>query len=236
MPKTDNGFLFFFDWVKPFGQLSGDEFKEIFFAMIEYQQNGTPPPEYEGTLGIVASFVFPQLERRKACSEAGRAGMSKRWDKGANNGVNNTLINKSITQDKTRHRQDKDIRQDIDTSTPNPPKGVDAITERFNTFWEAYPKKTGKGAAEKAFRKIKPSGDLLQKMLKAIEAQKRSDQWRRDNGQFIPLPTTWLNQKRWEDDCNTSIKIETSNPFFEYLKSTADSDPAIEVDFTEELS
>ena len=234
MPKTDNGFLFFFDWVKPFGQLSGDEFKEIFFAMIEYQQNGTPPPEYEGTLGIVASFVFPQLERRKACSEAGRAGMSKRWDKGANNGVNNTLINKSITQDKTktRHRQDKDI----DTSTPNPPKGADAITERFDTFWKAYPKKTGKGAAEKAFQKIKPSGDLLQKMLKAIEAQKRSDQWQRDNGQFIPLPTTWLNQKRWEDDCNTSIKIETSNPFFEYLKSTADSDPAIEVDFTEELS
>lgn len=210
MPKTDNGFLFFFDWVKPFGQLSGDDFKEIFFAMIEYQQNGTPPPEYDGTLGIVASFVFPQLERRKACSEAGRAGMSKRWDKGVNNGVNNTLINKSITQDKTktRHRQDKDIRQDIDTSTPNPPKGADVITERFNTFWEAYPRKTGRGAAEKAFRKIKPSGDLLQTMLNAIEAQKRSNQWQRDNGQFIPLPTTWLNQKRWEDEAEIGNQPE----------------------------
>ena len=76
------------------------------------------------------------------------------------------------------------------------------IAERFNTFWKAYPKKVGKGAAEKAFKKIKPSGDLLQSMLKAIEDQKHSDQWKRESGKFVPYPSKWLNERRWEDDAS----------------------------------
>ena len=30
--------------------------------------------------------------------------------------------------------------------------------------------------------------------------QKESDQWTRDDGQFIPLPATYLNQGRWKDE------------------------------------
>jgi hypothetical protein len=48
--------------------------------------------------------------------------------------------------------------------------------------------------------KVKPSADLLQRMLEAIKEQKASDQWKRDNGQYIPNPATWLNQGRWEDE------------------------------------
>ena len=36
-------------------------------------------------------------------------------------------------------------------------------------------------------------------MLKAIEAQKRTPDWFKQEGQFIPYPATWLNGKRWED-------------------------------------
>ena len=36
--------------------------------------------------------------------------------------------------------------------------------------------------------------------MNAIEQQKESAQWSKDNGQFIPHPTTWLNGKRWEDE------------------------------------
>ena len=68
----------------------------------------------------------------------------------------------------------------------------------FDAFWSAYPKKVGKGAAEKAFSKLSPA--LLPQMLSAIDTQKKSDQWKKDGGQFIPNPTTWLNQRRWEDE------------------------------------
>ena len=85
------------------------------------------------------------------------------------------------------------------------PSASGAVNDGFATFWNAYPKKVGKGAAEKAWKKLKPD---LPTVLKAIERTRATEQWRKDNGQFIPHPVTWLNQRRWEDDePETSIGV-----------------------------
>ena len=68
----------------------------------------------------------------------------------------------------------------------------------FEVFWKAYPRKTNKGFAKKVFVKLKIDDELLCKILKAIEQQKRSEQWK--NPQYIPHPSTWLNGERWEDE------------------------------------
>ena len=83
----------------------------------------------------------------------------------------------------------------------------------FDEFWKAYPKKVGKGYAYECFKKIKPSRKLLDTMLEAIAKQKKSDMWKRDKGQYIPNPSTWLNQKRWEDDLGGDTD---SNPWSEF--------------------
>ncbi len=70
----------------------------------------------------------------------------------------------------------------------------------FNAFWVAYPKKVGRGAAEKAFERIAPDCNLLIKMVEALEWQRTTKDWMKDKGQFIPHPSTWLNQRRWEDE------------------------------------
>lgn len=75
-----------------------------------------------------------------------------------------------------------------------------SAADMFERFWHAYPKKQGKGAAEKAFRNINPSEELTDRMISAVDKARASDQWRRENGRFIPNPSTWLNQKRWEDE------------------------------------
>lgn len=68
----------------------------------------------------------------------------------------------------------------------------------FKTFWGAYPKKQDKKKAMIAFEKIK---DLdIDKMIKALEAQKKSEQWTKDSGAYVPHPTTWLNGERWNDE------------------------------------
>lgn len=82
-------------------------------------------------------------------------------------------------------------------NTPHTPTGADI---RFERFWAAYPRKVAKDAARKAFDKRKPDSELLAQMLEAIRAQKQSDDWLKDGGQFIPHPATWLNQGRWQDD------------------------------------
>ena len=203
--NLESGFLLLYDWLPAIQDLDGDGVKELLLALIDRQKNGTPFSEFQNRQAyIYAKMIEPTIKRRLAGQVGGNL-------KGT---MVDTKVDPTIdTMVASRAKQSRD-KQSVakQSDPPSPPKGADAITERFDTFWKAYPKKTGKGAAEKAFSKIHPSEELLQKMLKAIEAQKRSDQWRRDNGQFIPLPTTWLNQKRWEDDAggctqpqNTSV-------------------------------
>lgn len=79
-----------------------------------------------------------------------------------------------------------------------------SLDDGFSQFWLNFPKKVGKGAAEKAWQKLKPP---LEVVLTAIKQQKETDQWSRENGQFIPHPATWLNQKRWEDEVDITQSI-----------------------------
>lgn len=70
----------------------------------------------------------------------------------------------------------------------------------FGLFWTAYPRKVKRKRALQAWAKLKPDAKLLQTMLNAIEVQKRSQDWMKDGGSFIPHPTSWLNDRRWEDE------------------------------------
>lgn len=69
----------------------------------------------------------------------------------------------------------------------------------FDDFWLAYPKKKAKGDAEKAWKGQK-CHQRLDLILAAIKRAKASPDWKKNNGQFIPYPATWLNRKGWEDD------------------------------------
>ena len=62
----------------------------------------------------------------------------------------------------------------------------------FDEFWSLYPKKVGKQAAFNAWKKIKLSPDLTSKILNAVKAQREWDQWKRDNGQYIPNPANFI--------------------------------------------
>ena len=92
-------------------------------------------------------------------------------------------------------------------NTPLPPTGGSATASQseklFATFWAAYPNKKDKKKAERAWRKLKDVDKLFPKLMKALEEQKRTEQWNREGGRFVPLPSTWLNGERWADDLTT---------------------------------
>ena len=73
------------------------------------------------------------------------------------------------------------------------------IAPGFPDFWQAYPRKTAKQAAIKAWNRIAPGEMLRMAMHEALERQKQSQQWQAENGRYIPYPATWLNGRRWED-------------------------------------
>ena len=99
-----------------------------------------------------------------------------------------------------------------DRSSPSPspsPKEEDICArwrEQAGAFWKAYPKRKGKGNVEKWFKANKPTDELLAQMLLKIEELKTTADWKKENGQFIPMPYTWLNGKRWDDEVQIVVQ------------------------------
>lgn len=70
-----------------------------------------------------------------------------------------------------------------------------ATDPHFPDFWAAYPRKVGRGAAEKAFASAVAKGATVADIAAGLNRQT----WPTDP-KFIPHPATWLNQSRWQDD------------------------------------
>lgn len=83
----------------------------------------------------------------------------------------------------------------------------DDLFERFNAFWKAYPKKKAKDDARKAFKKAKLNGSF-DRVMAALEAQKKTEEFTKEDGKFVPYAATWLNGKRWEDEVDTPTAVQ----------------------------
>lgn len=86
------------------------------------------------------------------------------------------------------------------TNTNKIPKEGGVLSEvetMFLEFWSIYPKKVDKKGSFRAFKNIKGLKQAFPGIIKALEIQKQSIQWSKDNGQYIPNPTTYIHQERW---------------------------------------
>jgi hypothetical protein len=86
----------------------------------------------------------------------------------------------------------------------------DLTAARFETFWDAYPRKVAKQDAIKAFHALKPGHELLATMLDALARWKASPGWREPR--YIPHPDKWLRGKRWTDEPEAGPKPKTAEP------------------------
>lgn len=76
----------------------------------------------------------------------------------------------------------------------------DPYSPDFEIFWTTYPRKVGKGDAWKAWKKLRPSRQLQDKIRVAVAKARESLDWTKENGKYIPNPSTWINQRRWDDE------------------------------------
>ena len=185
-------FVDYLDAIEPLGDA---ERGRLFTSLLTYARTGEVPQ-----LGGNERFLFPmmkaQIDRDTLSKEELSAKRSEARRK--NKCEQNEHLITSVTLD-IKCDQDKDnktIDQDKDKK-----KRADAKTDDFDAFWAVYPRKVGKGDAKKAFAKVKAPVSVL---ISAVNTQKQSQQWLKDNGQYIPNPATWLNQGRWEDELPTN--------------------------------
>lgn len=100
-----------------------------------------------------------------------------------------------------------DTNTDIITNTNTIVQFKDELERAFNILWDKLPRKQDKEAAKKKWMKLnKQEFEEIR-----VSIKKHIDHWNlmitRGEGQYIPLFSTFLNNKRWRDE----IKQQTTS-------------------------
>lgn len=69
----------------------------------------------------------------------------------------------------------------------------------FEAFWKEYPKKTNKTYSKKCFDRISDIKNTIDHIMYSLNRYKNTYDWKKENGQYIPMASTWLNRKQWLD-------------------------------------
>lgn len=80
--------------------------------------------------------------------------------------------------------------------TPQTPHGGNIL---FDSWWRCYPRKVGKPAARRSFETALKKISIDELMQKTAEFVNDPNLPSGDQIGFIPHPSTWLNQERWND-------------------------------------
>lgn len=174
---------------------------DAYDALCAYALQGIEPDidNLPDAAAIAFELVKPNLDagRRKALS--GSKGGSKE-------SVSKTEANDKQTESKgeANDKQTESKNKNKDKKkNKNKIKDKCLTREDFDLFWDLYPRKVGKPKAMEAFMRLDVD---LETILEAVRKQSTSQEWTKDNGQFIPHPTTWLNRKGWEDELTYSAR------------------------------
>ena len=202
---------FFLDDLDALEPLCEEERGRLFTALLQYGKTGELA-ELSGN----EKFLFPMFKGRidrfyksyQETCERNKNNIKKRYTKSTTvyGGSERTRSLPSEEEEEAETETKTESKSEAE-SNPNTSRA-----SAFDVFWKAYPKKTGKEAARKSFARAKAD---IGTMLSALEVQKQSEQWTKNNGQFIPNPTTWLNQGRWEDEVQTQSSGFAYNADFE---------------------
>ena len=126
-------------------------------------------------------------------------------------GKTNSKTNSKTHVSSLEEERERDKEEDIYNAQKSASEPSDNLISLFNVFWEEYPKKRSKGDAEKAFKAIKPSKELVMKMVDTIRLLKKTNDWKKEQGKFIPYPATWLRAKGWEDEVKGVVNETDAN-------------------------
>jgi hypothetical protein len=105
-------------------------------------------------------------------------------------------------QNSDAHRMRTECDSDAKREKQREAKNKEEQQPGFARFWLAWPKSPRKVNRKGCFRiwvreNLEPLADAI---IADVNRQRMSTQWFKNNGEFIPLPATYLNQSRWEAD------------------------------------
>jgi len=115
------------------------------------------------------------------------------------------LTEEKLTEEKvtevSRAERDAPAAHDPDSEPVPLSKASNRRHEQtFEAFWAVWPKREGKAKALASWLRLKPKPESVQAIIEAISRHQVAKNWARENWRYCPLPATWLNERRWDDE------------------------------------
>lgn len=216
--------VFYRSFLTALKSLPDDLRAEVLMDILSYGLDGIEPQSNDGVCRAIFELVRPQIDANNqkyvnGCKGAEYGKMGGRPRKSSdsknpsetpkkplknpnetpNDNVNdNVNVNDNDNVNENENENENVKEKGIAYAIPKK-KSARADSD-FERFWRIYPKKKSKNQAKKAWDKLKPSSELVSTILDAVDNQKRSNDWIKDAGKYIPYPATWLNAGAWEDE------------------------------------
>lgn len=195
--NTKNSFILYHSYREHLSLLSPEQKGILLDAIFNYSEFETIP-QLEPILMMAFNFIKEDIDQNQ-----------EKWEMRAKASRENGKLG---GRPKNKPRKPKGYSDNLDK--PRKPVSVsvnvsDSVSDNkyicsFEKFWNLYPKKVAKTKAESIYKKICTSTEKELEVTNGL--QKYLDKWEKEQTdlQYIPNPTTWLNQRRWTDEIKTN--------------------------------
>ena len=144
--------------------------------------DGVEPPEMRGNQKIYRDLVQPVLESGRNKAMAGSKGGSR------------SQASKQVSKKEKEIEKENEIEKETETNCTEGKValGAGSLWVGFERFWDLYPVKIGQEEAWEQWQRLTPN---VQTVCRSLEAWKRTGQWVKENGRYIPRAAKFLEQE-----------------------------------------
>lgn len=200
MSEKKDSFVFYRSFYESINVLNDDDRLRIYDAICDLALNDNDA-EFNGILLGLFTLIKPQIQANTKKWKDGKKGGRPKGKTTGYEGEKTTGYKKKKTTGYKLKKPNVNVNVNENVNDKEKIYKKENLNS-FDEWYDKYPKKVGRGAAEKSFKNtIKTI--TLEELLCGLDKYLC---WLKQNPkkkEFIPNPSTWLNQKRWLDQYET---------------------------------
>ena len=197
-------FVFYASWLDAVENLPKEMQGDALLAIVRYGARGEEAADMKPVAKAMLMMVKAQIDANNARYEAGCKGGAPRGNQNARKQPKNNQKQPTDNQKTTENNLMINDRCNMFSKekgrlTPSEKEAASKL-DGFEEFWKTYPgrRKVAKHLCREKWKTHKLE-DIAPRIVAAVRRLAASPDWTKDDGQFVPMPATFLNQRRWED-------------------------------------
>lgn len=172
---------------------------DFYDAICAYALAGTPPDLDKLSDAAAVGFIAakPNLDASRKKAKSGKAGGSSKQTASKPQANGKQTPSEKEKEDEKENEKEVEIEEENECYISSSATAEEDIAAAFDRFWNSYPNQISREDARQTFRSLHLSAEDLSSLFDGLERWKRSVEWSKSAGQYIPRPAKWLSERRW---------------------------------------